>query len=451
MIHGSSRPAQTPAAAAAGYDELLERIRARKARVAILGLGYVGLPLACALADAGFDVDGFDPDSDKVRDLNAGKSYIPDVPGAEVARHHGAGKLRAHAVFDRLAAADAIIICVPTPLRKTKDPDISYILNATLTIAMHLRRGQLVVLESTTYPGTTRDLLLPAFERTGLKAGQDFFLAFSPERVDPGNPRFNVRNTPKVVGGLTPRCRDLAMALYSSVVEKIHPVSSPEAAEMTKLIENTFRSVNIAFANEMALICDQLGLDIWEVLDAAKTKPFGYMPFYPGPGVGGHCIPLDPMYLIWKVRGLNFEPRFLAIADQINSQMPGFVVNKAQDVLNDRLGKALARSTVLAVGVAYKRDATDVRESPALGVIETLKKKGAHVVYHDPFVPTMVAGGESLRSQPLTAEAVRQADLVMILTDHSGVDYGLIAREARAVFDTRNALKGFTGPNIFRL
>ncbi|HXF96049.1 MAG TPA: nucleotide sugar dehydrogenase, partial [Gemmatimonadales bacterium] len=425
--------AMTPA------ELLLRKAEDRSAVFGIVGLGYVGLPLAMEFVRAGFRVLGFDVNGAVVEGLNRGRSHVLDVPDATVARAVAEGRFQASADLTRLNEPDAISICVPTPLSKTKDPDVSYVLAATESVKRTLRRGQLVVLESTTYPGTTRELLLPAFQSTGLAVGEDFFLAFSPERVDPGNPRWNTRNTPKVVGGITPACLQVTLALYRPAIETLVPVSSTEAAELVKILENTFRSVNIGLVNEMAIVCDKLGVDVWEVIDAAATKPFGFMKFTPGPGLGGHCIPIDPHYLAWKMRSLNYKTRFIEIAGEVNSEMPEFWVGKVIDRLNDQ-GRAMRGSRVLVLGVAYKKDIDDVRESPALDIIRLLERRGAAVSYHDPHVPRLREDGIQLASVPLTADCLAAADCVIIVTDHSAVDYELVARHARAVVDTRRAL-----------
>jgi UDP-N-acetyl-D-glucosamine dehydrogenase len=418
---------------------LLAKAKDRSARFGVVGLGYVGLPLAMELVRAGYEVLGVDVSQRVVDEINRGDSHVGDVPAAAVAQAVKAGKLSATTDLARLAEPDAISLCVPTPLSKTKDPDVSYILAATESVKKSLRRGQLVVLESTTYPGTTRELLLPAFESTGLKVGEDFFLAFSPERVDPGNERWNTRNTPKVVGGITPTCLEVALALYRPAIDTLVPMSSTEAAELVKILENTFRSVNIGLVNEMAIVCDKLGVDVWEVIEAAATKPFGFMKFTPGPGVGGHCIPLDPHYLAWKMRTLNYRTRFIELAGEINAAMPEFWVARVADRLNER-GRAVRGSRVLVLGVAYKRDIDDIRESPALDVIRLLQQRGAEVQYHDPHVPRFSEDAVELASVPLTKETLRAADCVVIVTDHSTIDYAMVAREARLVVDTRHAL-----------
>jgi len=418
---------------------LLSKAKDRTALFGIVGLGYVGLPLAMELVRAGFRVLGFDISKRVVDGLNAGRSHIQDIPSDAVAKAVAAGKFSATADLSRLSEPDAISIAVPTPLSKTKDPDVSYVLSATESIKKTLRRGQLVILESTTYPGTTRELMLPALESTGLKVGEDFFLAFSPERVDPGNPKYNTRNTPKVVGGITPNCLQVTVALYEPAIERVVSVTSTEAAELVKILENTFRSVNIGLVNEMAIVCDKLGVDVWEVIDAAATKPFGFMKFTPGPGVGGHCIPLDPHYLAWKMRTLNYRTRFIELAGEINAEMPEYWVARVADRLNDQ-GKAVRGSTVLVLGVAYKKDIDDIRESPALDVIRLLEQRGAIVKYHDPHVPKLHEDGVELESISLTADMLHGTDCVIVVTDHTGLDYPLVAREAKLVVDTRHAL-----------
>jgi len=429
----SARASATPA------DLLLAKVQDRSALIGIVGLGYVGLPLAMEFARAGFRVLGFDVSAAVVEALNACRSHVQDVPSAAIAAAAGAGRFAATTDLARLQEPDGVSICVPTPLSKTKDPDVSYVLAATDSVKRTLRRGQLVVLESTTYPGTTRELMLPALQGTGLTVGVDFFLAFSPERVDPGNPKWNTRNTPKVVGGITDACRRVAMAVYEPAIERLVPVSSPEAAELVKILENTFRSVNIGLVNEMAIVCDKLGVNVWEVIEAAATKPFGFMKFTPGPGVGGHCIPLDPHYLAWKMRTLNYRTRFIELAGEINAAMPEYWVARVVDRLNEQ-GKAARGSVVLVIGVAYKKDIGDIRESPALDVIRLLAQHGAAVRYHDPHVPQLRDDGIDLQSVPLSADTLATADCTIIVTDHSSVDYGLVARHARAVVDTRNAL-----------
>ncbi len=431
---------------------LRARIQSRNVRAGVIGLGYVGLPLAVELGKAGYTAVGIDLDPRKVDAVQAGTSYIPDVPSSAVAELVTAGRLSATTDFAAVADLDTINICVPTPLRKTKDPDLSYIVAATEKIAEFLKPGTLVILESTTYPGTTDEVVQPILERGGLTAGVDFFLAFSPERVDPGNPTFTTHNVPKVVGGLTPACSALAADLYSAAIETIVPVSSTRVAEMVKLLENTFRAVNIGLVNELALMCDRLGIDVWEVVAAAATKPFGFMPFYPGPGLGGHCIPIDPFYLSWKVRQTGFEPRFIELAGHINGNMPHYVVDKVADALNSRR-KSINGSTVLIAGIAYKRDIDDMRESPALDVMSLLHQKGATVRYADPWVPHLDGhewlGGLDLEAVDLDAN-LAAADCVVITTDHTSFDYARLVRQADVIVDTRNAIKG-DHPNVFKL
>jgi UDP-N-acetyl-D-glucosamine dehydrogenase len=418
----------------------LKKIEARQAKVGVVGLGYVGLPLAVEFADAGFSVLGFEVSADKVKSLTAGRSYVGDVPDEQVAASVKAGRLTATLDYGRLSEVDAILICVPTPLGKTGDPDVSFIMSATDSIGRSIHEGQLIVLESTTYPGTTRELLLPALSGDGrLNVGVDFFLAFSPERVDPGNPVWKIGNTPKVVGGITPACAEVTRALYSTIIETVVAVSSTEAAELTKLLENTFRSVNIALANEMQVVCDKLGVDVWEVIAAAETKPFGFMKFTPGPGLGGHCIPVDPHYLSWKMKTLDYKTRLIELASEINSEMPRYVTEQTADLLN-KDGKPVKGSAVLVVGAAYKRDTDDTRESPALDVIRLLVDKGALVKYHDPLVSSLRHEGQDLESVPLDERLVADSDVIVIVTDHTGVDYDLIRRSGRPVLDTRNVL-----------
>ena len=428
--------------------QVTKLITDKKARVGVIGLGYVGLPLVVEYAASGFEGIGFEVDETKADKINQGDSYIGDVPSSRVKELVSQKKLSATVNFDRLADCDAIIICVPTPLRKTKEPDVSYILAAAEEIKKRLRRGHLVILESTTYPGTTDEVLLPMFEETGLKLDEDFLLAFSPERVDPGNPHFQTHNIPKVVGGVTDDSTEVAAHLYSQIVKDVHSVTSARVAEAAKLLENTFRAVNIGMANEMARLCYALNIDTWEVIRAAATKPFGFMPFYPGPGIGGHCIPLDPHYLSWKARQHGFDSRFISLAEEVNSRMPEHVVQLVSDGLNDER-KAMKGSRVLLLGVAYKKDIDDVRESPALSIIDRLRAKGADVRYHDPFVKEVrfddahtEGGGESLESVPLTDEELRSSDCVIIVTDHSEIDYGRVCSLTPLIVDTRNALNG---------
>jgi UDP-N-acetyl-D-glucosamine dehydrogenase len=420
-------------------EQLIRKAERREALFGIVGLGYVGLPLAVELAKAGYRVLGFDVSERVVDGLNAGRSHVKDISDAQLQEALAAGRFEATTDMSRLGQPDAVSICVPTPLSKFKDPDVSYIVAATDAVKRGLRRGQAIILESTTYPGTTREILQPALESTGLRIGTDFFLAFSPERVDPGNPVWQTHNTPKVVGGITPNCTRVAVALYEPAIEKLVPVSTTEAAELVKLLENTFRSVNIGLVNEMAIVCDKLGVDVWEVIEAAATKPFGFMKFLPGPGLGGHCIPIDPHYLAWKMRGLNYKTRFIDLAGELNTEMPLFWVRKLGEALNDH-GKAVKGSTVLVLGVAYKRDIDDIRESPALDIIRLLEGQGARVAYSDPHVPCFSENGHEYRSVPLTPQSVAAADCVMIVTDHSAFDYRMVARSARLVVDTRNAM-----------
>jgi len=432
---------------------LLRRIERGDVQSAVIGLGYVGLPLAVELARAGGTVLGLDVDIRKVDAINRGASYIPDVADADVRWLVDAGRLRASSDFSALRQMDTVSICVPTPLRKTKDPDVSYMVSAIEQVAAHLHPGMLVILESTTYPGTTEELVQPMLEATGLQAGRDFFLAFSPERVDPGNPRFNTANVPKVVGGTTDTCAALASALYRRSIDRIVTVRSTKAAEMVKLLENTFRAVNIGLVNEIAMMCDTLGIDVWEVVDAAATKPFGFMAFYPGPGLGGHCIPIDPFYLSWKAKQNGFEARFIELAGQVNGQMPHYVVGKVANALNTQC-KAVNGARVLVLGVSYKRDVDDVREAPALDVIRMLREKGAEVSYSDPHVPLLPAhllNGSPLSSVELDPATLEQFDCAVILTDHRAFDYELIVAHSQSLVDTRNALGRRSGPGIVRL
>ncbi len=424
-------------------DQALAKIADRTAVIGVIGLGYVGLPLAIEFVHAGFRVIGYDVSTRVVDLLMAGESHIQDVPADAVQAAVASGKLVATAIEDRLGECDAISIAVPTPLSKTRDPDMAYVLSAADAIARQAHPGLCVVLESTTYPGTTRELLQPRLEAKGLTVGQDIFVAFSPERVDPGNPTYHTRNTPKVVGGITPACVEVATALYESCIDTVVPVSSPEAAELVKLLENTFRAVNIAMVNELAIVCDKLGVNVWEVIDAAATKPFGFMKFTPGPGIGGHCIPLDPHYLAWKMRTLNYKTRFIDLASEINSHMPEWVVQKVADALNE-VRKAVHGSRLLVLGVAYKRDIDDVRESPALDVIRLLEERGAHVEFHDPFVSEFREEGHSRKGVELSDEMLRWADAVVVVTDHKAVDYQRVVDHATLVVDTRNVTAGLT-------
>jgi UDP-N-acetyl-D-glucosamine dehydrogenase len=424
---------------------LRERIESHAARVAVMGQGYVGLPLAIEFAKVGFHVTGIDLDVDKVAALNCGESHIPDVPSAVVRELVSAGRYHAATEMNVLGDCDAIIICVPTPLRKAKDPDISFVLSAATEVKKRLRSGQLIVLESTTYPGTTEEVLLPMFAEGGLKVGRDFFLAFSPERIDPGNEQFKVKDIPKVVGGISQECTRMTASLYSQIVSRVLEVSSPTVAELAKLYENTFRSVNIALANEFALMCRYLDASVWEVIEAAATKPFGFMPFSPGPGIGGHCIPIDPIYLSWKLRLNGYEARFIALADDINRSMPHQVINLLMDGLNARK-KCLNGANLLILGVAYKKGVGDLRESPALDVMKELQAKGAHLVYADPFVSTLAHEGLEVPRVNVDADLVRRQDGVVILTDHREFDYRLVVDNADLVIDSRNATRSITAP-----
>jgi UDP-N-acetyl-D-glucosamine dehydrogenase len=430
-------------------SELSEKIKSRRARVGILGLGYVGLPLATEFARSGFEVVGLDVLDHKVESLNLGVSYIKDVPSEELEPLINAGKFRATSDFSIIAELDTINICVPTPLRKTKDPDMSYIVAACQEVSKYLHPGMLIILESTTYPGTTDELVLPMLERPGMRVGEDFFLCFSPERVDPGNSKFQTVNIPKVVGGVTPACTEMGSTFYRQALEKVIPVSSSKVAEMVKLLENTFRMINIGLANEMAMMCERMGINVWEVIEGAATKPFGFMPFYPGPGLGGHCIPIDPFYLSWKTKQAGIEARFIELAGYINGQMPHFVVDKVQNALNQQC-KPVRGSHVHVLGIAYKRDIDDCRESPALDIIHLLKHLGASVTYTDPYVSSVKIEGQPMNSVEET-EARRQADCVVIVTDHAKFDYAALVDEARLIVDTRNALKDYSSDKIIRL
>ncbi|MBI3667980.1 MAG: nucleotide sugar dehydrogenase [Acidobacteria bacterium] len=441
---------ETPTAADLDYGRLLEeKIRRREARVGVVGLGYVGLPLAVELARAGFTVTGIDTDPKKVTQIRAGQCYVADVEAELLRSLVEARKLAATSDYSAVAQLDTINICVPTPLRKSKDPDMSYVVHAAEEVARYLHPGMIVILESTTYPGTTEELILPLLERGGLKVGRDFFLCFSPERVDPGNQQFQTRNIPKVVGGVTPRSTEIAALLYSHAIERVVSVSSPRVAEMVKLLENTFRMINIGLANEMALLCDRMGINVWEVIEAAATKPFGFMPFYPGPGLGGHCIPIDPFYLSWKSKQAGAEARFIELAGQINGQMPLFVVEKVQAALNER-SKPVKGSRIHIVGVSYKRNVDDIRESPALDIIALLEKRGAQISYTDPYIPQLRWDDGCLSSEDLE-EAAARADCVILVTDHSQVDYARLVELAPLIVDTRNVLKSFASNKIVRL
>jgi len=430
---------------------LLQRIKQREARIAVIGLGYVGLPLAVEKAKVGFDVTGLDRNPARVEMVNRGENYIPDILGSDLARVVTEGKLRATEDFSIIADVDVITICVPTPLDKNKQPDTSYIEGVVEQSLPYLHKGQLVVLESTTYPGTTEEIILPQIESHGFKVGEDIFLAFSPERVDPGNDRYKTKNTPKVVGGVTPASTEMAATLYEQILDgEVCRVSSPRVAEMTKLLENIFRIVNISLVNELALLCEKMKIDIWEVIEAAKTKPFGYMPFYPGPGLGGHCIPLDPFYLSWKAKEYDFPTRFIELAGEINDAMPYHVVEEAMELLNER-AKALRGSKVMLLGMAYKRDIDDLRESPALKVARLLAERGAMLSYHDPYIAEINSAGLELRDVPLSPETLAAQDLVIITTAHTNVDYKMIVEHAPLILDTRNATKGMESSKIARL
>ncbi|OFV94316.1 MAG: UDP-N-acetyl-D-glucosamine dehydrogenase [Acidobacteria bacterium RIFCSPLOWO2_12_FULL_54_10] len=429
--------------------ELEYKLRTRQASLGVIGLGYVGLPLALTFSRAGYAVTGLDVDSKRVAALSAGHSYITDVSDSDIAHALKERRLIPTTDMDQIAGLDVVTICVPTPLRKTKEPDLSYIMAAIDAITQRLRRGQLIVLESTTYPGTTEELVLPKLQETGLKVGKDFFLAFSPERVDPGNQNYSTQKIPKVVGGTTPRCSELAALLYGECVDQVHVVSSTRVAEMVKLLENTFRSVNIALVNEIALMCSHTGIDVWEVIQAAATKPFGFMPFYPGPGLGGHCIPIDPIYLLWKARADGFPLRFIDLADEINSSMPRTMTIRAMELLNQQ-GIAFKGARVHILGVSYKRDISDTRESPALEIMKLSLTAGAIVSYSDPFVPALTLQGRDFHSLPVAAEVLRSCDLAIIVTDHSQFDYECIVNHAPLVFDTRNATNGLQAENVVR-
>lgn len=431
-------------------QQFLDKITNRTARVGVIGLGYVGLPLALAWAHEGFHVTGIDIDARRVSMCQDGISWITDISSDDLANTVEQGLLDATTDMSVLSELDAVSICVPTPLNKTKDPDVSSVLSAVEAIAAHLHTGQLIVLESTTYPGTTDELVLPSLSRSGLTVGEDFFLAFSPERTDPANDRYGLRNTPKVVAGITPECLEVVSALYQTIVDRVVPVSSTRVAELVKLLENTFRAVNIGLVNELAIMAHILNVDVWEIISAASTKPFGFMPFYPGPGLGGHCIPVDPHYLAWKLRTLNYKTRFIEVASEINSSMPRYVVERVTTAMNDA-GKCLNSSRILVAGVTYKRDVADLRESPAIDIIELLLQRKAHVVYADPYVPTLRLVETTLEAVPLDESELRLADCVIIVTDHHAFDYAAIAQNASLIVDTRNALASVEGAHIERL
>jgi UDP-N-acetyl-D-glucosamine dehydrogenase len=439
---------ESQAAAKVTAQMLEEKIRSRTARVGIVGLGYVGLPLAVEFARAGFHVTGIDLSQEKTKRVNAGDSYIGDISNEVLAPLVKSGKLRATSDFNAVLDLDTINICVPTPLRKTKDPDMSYIVSACEEIVKYLHAGTLVILESTTYPGTTDELLLPMLSKGGLEVGKDFFLCFSPERVDPGNPKYQTANIPKVVGGVTEACTEMGRLFYAQALQHVVPVSSTQVAEMVKLLENTFRMINIGLANEIAIMCDRMRINVWEVIDAAATKPFGFMPFYPGPGLGGHCIPIDPFYLSWKTKQAGIEARFIELAGYINGQMPHFVVDKVQNALNDA-GKPVKGSRIHVMGVAYKRDIDDMRESPALDVMMLLERRGGIMTYSDPHVPLLRFDGLEMKASPV--EAAAQADCVVIITDHAAFDYAALVERSKLIVDTRNALKNVKSSKIVRL
>lgn len=435
------------------YNTLLERIEKKRAKIGIIGLGYVGLPIALRFCEEGYRVTGFDIDPEKVKSLNNGISYIKHIPSKKISSFIGGKESSFNATTDMsiLSKIDAVIICVPTPLTDKREPDLTYVENTAKVIARHLRPGQLVSLESTTYPGTTDELLLPLFQKNGLKAGHNFFLVFSPEREDPGRIDWTIRTTPKVVGGITQRCTRLGTALYSKIVDKVVPASSTRVAEMTKLLENIYRSVNIALVNELKMLCQRMDIDIWEVIEASRTKPFGFQAFYPGPGLGGHCIPIDPFYLTWKAREYDFSTRFIELAGEINSNMPYYVVQRVMEALNER-GKSLKGSSILVLGVAYKKNIDDLRESPSLELIRILKEKGAKVNYNDPFIPVAVSHrrGFKMRSTPITNSSIRKYDCVLIATDHSSYNYNRIVKNSKLVVDTRNATAGIKSSNIVK-
>ena len=431
------------------FKDLKTKISASKACIGVVGLGYVGLPLAVEFAKAGFHTTGFEVDAEKVKSISRGSSYIADVKTPVLKQLVARKTLKAVTDFKYLKNMDIVIICVPTPLRKSKDPDVSYIVAAARQVQKHLQKGQLIILESTTYPGTTRDLVLPMLKKPGMACGSDFFLAFSPERVDPANKTYSIRNTTKIVGGITSACSELARLTYSNVTNNVVTVSSPEAAEMVKLLENTFRAVNIALVNEVALMCDKLKLDVWEIIDSAATKPFGFMPFYPGPGIGGHCIPLDPQYLSWKLKTLNFYSRFIELAGEVNSKMPEYLVSKIASALNSK-GISIRNARILLVGMAYKKDVNDLRESPALDVMKLLSDNNAKLEYYDPFIPRLKFEGKTIKSASTLSDAAKY-DAVVITTNHTNIDYKQLVSRARLIVDSRNATKGIKSHKIIKL
>nr|WP_309098533.1 nucleotide sugar dehydrogenase [Fredinandcohnia onubensis] len=431
------------------YSDLIAKISNKEATIGVVGLGYVGLPLAVEKAKAGYNVVGFDVQEQKVDMVNRGVNYIGDVVEEDLKEIVNQGKLTATIDYSNIGNVDAVAICVPTPLDIYQQPDTSYVESSAKEIAKYLKKGMLVVLESTTYPGTTEEVLKPILENSGLKCGEDFFLAYSPERVDPGNKFYNTKNTPKVVGGITEECTNVAAALYSSVLEgEIHKVSSPAVAELEKILENTFRHINIALANEMAILCNRMGIDVWEVIDAAATKPYGFMPFYPGPGLGGHCIPIDPFYLTWKAREYNYHTRLIELAGEINNYMPEFVIERISYLLNE-IGKPLNGSDIVVLGIAYKKDIDDYRESPILKIIEMLEKRGANVSFHDPNIPSYKYKGQTKEGVPFSTELLENADIVVIATDHSDFDYKTIGEKSNIIFDTKNAMKGYEVKNRY--
>ncbi len=434
------------------FAETAKKIKAKKAVITVMGLGYVGLPIALEFAKKGFTVNGLDTNPKRIEKLKKGVSYINDISSVEMKKVLRGGNFHATGDDRVLGLSDAVIICVPTPLRKVKDPDISYVISAGKSLAKHVHKGQLIILESTTYPGTTRDLIKPMLEKRGLKSGRDFFLAFSPERIDPGNKKYDFRNIPKVVGGMGKEATELGQLLYSRAVKRTVGVSTVEAAEVTKLLENTFRIVNIALVNEFAMLCNKLGIDVWEVIKAAGTKPFGYMPFYPGPGIGGHCIPADPMYLSWKARKVGFKTKMIDLAAYTNRMVPRYVAGRIERILAKR-GRKISSARVFIVGVTYKKDVNDLRESPALDIIETLQKKKAKIRYYDPYIPELKIGGISAGSSALDPGVIRNSDIVVVVADHTGLDYRMIAKNAKVVFDTRNVFEklGIRGGNIIKL
>lgn len=433
------------------YEQLLHAIEDKKAVLGVVGLGYVGLPLAVEMVKQGFTVIGIDVDPAKIEQIYHGDSYISDISSEELQACVASGRFKPTTDYSMIAVIDALSICVPTPLSENQDPDTSYITSVVDQIKLHMKKGLLITLESTTYPGTTEELIQEKIEALGYRVGEDFFLCFSPERVDPSNTRFNTFNTPKVIGGTTEACLTLGTALYSKYVENVVPVTSPKVAEMSKLLENTFRSVNIAFINEMAMMCDRMGIDIWEVIDAAATKPFGFMPFYPGPGIGGHCIPLDPMYLSWKAKGFRFYSKFIELAQSTNDNMPYYVINKTSTILNE-YAKSIKKSNILVLGMAYKPDISDLRESPALEVYELYKESGANVEYYDPHaVSFRDKNGETVHSVAYDLAKFKTYDCIVLTTNHSGLDYGEIAAMGVPILDTRNAFKNFNEPHIYKI